>query len=252
MKNIIKISNLLCILLVILTFTACSPSNNNVDNTQGGNNGNGSINQEDNNSVVQSGYSISGSNSEPTTPFWCAYSIERTFNEADAYEVQLSFGTNATSGWGDCDHVIVSVENQNGGSYIYEELTAEKFFTEKYRVDIDYTYIDYEENGNIYQEVDKEIFTFSYTENYHIPNSLCKGESGRLDFNITAYAQDKILGIGFQDLFYKKSDGQIHFMTIKEYYETAGGTSTSKVTGTLGWYDDYDIWHGEIYSLAEI
>ena len=35
MKNIIKISNLLCILLVILTFTACSPSNNNVDNTQG-------------------------------------------------------------------------------------------------------------------------------------------------------------------------------------------------------------------------
>ena len=105
------------------------------------------------------------------------------------------------------------------------------------------SYIDYEENGNIYQEVDKEIFTFSYTENYHIPNSLCKGESGRLDFNITAYAQDKILGIGFQDLFYKKSDGQIHFMTIKEYYETAGGTSTSKVTGTLGWYDDSDIWH---------
>ena len=235
MKKIIKISNLLCVLLIVLTFAACSPSNNNVDNNYEGNNGNGSINQEDNNSVVQSGYSISGSSSEPTTPFWCAYSIERTFYEADAYEVQLSFGTNETSGWGGCDHVIVSVENQSGESYIYEELTAEKFFTEKYGVEINYTYIDFEENGNLYQEVDKEIFTFSYTENYRIPNSLCEGESGRLDFSITAYAQDEIIGIGFKDLYYRKSGGQIHFMTIKEYYETAGGISVSQVSGTLCW-----------------
>jgi hypothetical protein len=260
MKKIIKIISLLSILLVILTFAACNPSSNNInnnqegnisngsinqeDNNQEGNNSNGSINQEDKNSIVQSGYSsISGSSSEPTTPFWCAYHINRTFDETDSYDFQLSFGTNTPDGWGNCNHVIVSVENKNGESYIYEELTAEEFFTEKYRVKINYTYIEFESNGNIYQEVDQEIFTFSYAENYQLPNSLCEGESGRLDFYITDYAQDEIVGMGFQDLYYRKSDGQIHFMTIKEYYETAGGTSVSKVTGTFGWYDDSDIWH---------
>ena len=244
MKKTTKIINLLCILLVFFTFAACNPSSNNINDNREGENGSGSVVEEDNNAVVQSGYTVSGSGSEPSAPFWCAYSIARTFDEADVYEVQLSFGTNETNGWDGCDHVVISIENHNGESYIYEELTAEEFFTEKYGVEINYTYIDYEEsNGNIYQEVDKEIFTFSYTEDYQIPNSLCEGESGRLDFCINAYVQDEVAGIGFQDLYYRKSDGQIHFMTVKEYSENLGGTSVSKVTGTFGWYDDSDIGH---------
>lgn len=165
----------------------------------------------------QVGYSIGG-DSDEGVPFWCAYGVDRSFNEADSYEVQLSFGTNMSDVWENCDKVVVYIENEDD-SYTLEDLDADEFFTAEYGVRISYTYRYFKEGDKTYEEVDKATFDFSYTNTYDVPNEIFNEDFGVSYFKIVAYSQDSIVGISFQPLFYVKGGGEITILTSSEYYE---------------------------------
>ncbi len=172
-----------------------------------------------NTTIVRSGYS-SSENSEPTLPFWCAYQMTRSLNEKDeSINVDLSFGIeagyiNIESEWKNCNRFVVGVRNQDEENFVLEELTAEQFFTEKYKVEIDYFYKDTSEG----REQDYVTYNYSNRAAFQIPSSLCNKSEGYLTFYLYALNEETFCGGGAETVYYTKINGTIQFQNYIEYY----------------------------------